>query len=73
MTIGFLESVKIAKSKTLFLKMSAEKPELNLDSKKKRIIHSTELFQGCREVIIEHANDFYRLLVTKAGKLILNK
>lgn len=53
--------------------MDTGKPELNLDSKKKRIIHSTELFQGCREVIIEHANDFYRLLVTKAGKLILNK
>ena len=39
----------------------------------KRIIHSEELFQGAREVVIRHANDFYRLLVTKAGKLILNK
>ncbi len=53
--------------------MNTEKSELNLDSKRKRIIHSTELFRGCREVIIEHANDFYRLLVTKTGKLILNK
>jgi len=53
--------------------MNIEKSELNLDLKKKRVIRSTELFQGCREVIIEHANDFYRLLVTKTGKLILNK
>ncbi len=57
---------------SLFLKMNI-KSELNLDLKKKRVIRSTELFQGCREVIIEHADDFYRLLVTKAGKLVLNK
>ena len=73
MIIGFLEHAKIANPRQFILKMSVEKSELKLDSKKKRIIHSTELFQGCREVIIEHANDFYRLLVTKAGKLILNK
>ena len=39
----------------------------------KRIVHSHELFQGRREVIIEHESNLYRLLITKSGKLILNK
>ena len=39
----------------------------------KRVVRSEDLFQGGREVIIEHENDHYRLLVTKSGKLILNK
>lgn len=39
----------------------------------KVIIQSEQLFQGSREVIIEHCADRYRLMITKAGKLILNK
>ncbi len=39
----------------------------------RRILTSDELFAGSSEVVIEHKNNFYRLLVTKAGKLILNK
>ena len=34
---------------------------------------SEELFRGTREIIIEHSGQHYRLRITKAGKLILNK
>jgi hemin uptake protein HemP len=34
---------------------------------------SEELFKGNREVVIEHGQTQYRLLITKAGKLILTK
>lgn len=36
-------------------------------------VKSEDLFQGSREVVIEHAREKYRLIITKAGKLILNK
>ncbi len=39
----------------------------------KRVLISEELLQGEREVMIKHADKYYRLMVTKAGKLILNK
>ena len=39
----------------------------------KRILNSDDLFQGQREVVIEHAKEQYRLLITKTGKLVLNK
>ena len=38
-----------------------------------RILCSHELFQGRREVFIRHCDHQYRLQITKAGKLILNK
>ena len=38
-----------------------------------KVLHSEELFGGHREVAIEHNGSFYRLMITKAGKLILNK
>ncbi|MDP3921221.1 MAG: hemin uptake protein HemP [Candidatus Omnitrophota bacterium] len=34
---------------------------------------SEDLFRGKREVIIRHSDKQYRLQITKAGKLILNK
>ena len=43
----------------------------NLD--KPPILTSRELFQGRREVIIEHGADQYRLLITSNNKLILMK
>ncbi len=43
----------------------------NLD--KPPILTSRELFQGRREVIIEHGTDQYRLLITSNNKLILMK
>ena len=39
----------------------------------KKILRSNELFSGNREVTIEHGGAYYRLMITKAGKLILNK
>jgi hemin uptake protein HemP len=38
-----------------------------------KILSSYTLFEGKREIIIEHNKIFYRLMITKAGKLILNK
>ena len=48
------------------------------DSKKSEAMRprqwsSKELFAGSREILIEHNADCYRLSITKAGKLILNK
>lgn len=34
---------------------------------------STELFGGATEIAIAHANEIYRLRITRQGKLILNK
>lgn len=34
---------------------------------------SRELFNGSREVAIEHGGSLYRLKITRQGKLILNK
>lgn len=38
-----------------------------------RIVTSKELFQGRREVWIEHGDDMYRLRLTSSGKLCLTK
>lgn len=38
-----------------------------------RQIKSEDLFMNGREIVIEHNGVFYRLKITKAGKLILNK
>ena len=42
-------------------------------SKEKRVFHSQSLFENDREIIIVHGQSQYRLQITKAGKLILNK
>jgi hemin uptake protein HemP len=39
----------------------------------RRQIRSVELFSGQREVLIEHAGEFYSLRQTSKGKLILTK
>lgn len=39
----------------------------------RRMLFSADLFRGGREIIIEHGSQHYRLQITKAGKLILNK
>ena len=41
--------------------------------KGRRMIRSEELFASEREIVIVHGESQYRLLITKAGKLILNK
>jgi len=38
-----------------------------------RVLRSEELFQGAREALILHADQVYRLLQTRNGKLILHK
>ena len=38
-----------------------------------RVMPSEELLQGCREVLILHAGQIYRLSRTKNDKLILQK
>ena len=49
--------------------MSPEKREI----KKETVLSSDEIFKGERCVVIEHNGDHYRLLITKTGKLVLNK
>lgn len=39
----------------------------------KKVVRSEDLFGSDREIIIEHGHSQYRLQITKAGKLILNK
>ncbi|QPC88502.1 hemin uptake protein HemP [Mesorhizobium sp. NBSH29] len=38
-----------------------------------RVVDSTVLFVGQREIGIEHHGALYRLKITRQGKLILNK
>ncbi|MEM6329018.1 MAG: hemin uptake protein HemP [Planctomycetota bacterium] len=38
-----------------------------------RVLDSSELFSGQKTVLIRHHEEFYRLLLTKNGKLILQK
>jgi hemin uptake protein HemP len=38
-----------------------------------RLVDSTELFAGCSELIIVHAQEHYRLRITRNDKLILTK
>jgi len=38
-----------------------------------KVICSVDLFEGKKEIVIAHCNHFYRLMITKSGKLILNK
>jgi hemin uptake protein HemP len=38
-----------------------------------RLVPSEELLRGGREVLIQHADEIYRLRVTRSGKLILHK
>ncbi|MEN1678976.1 MAG: hemin uptake protein HemP [Planctomycetota bacterium] len=38
-----------------------------------RVLESSDLFAGDTKVFIRHANELYRLLKTKNGKLILQK
>ncbi len=38
-----------------------------------RTVSSDELFGGAQEIAIAHAGSYYRLKITRQGKLILNK
>ena len=39
----------------------------------RRVVRSEDLFGSDREIAILHGGSYYRLQITKAGKLILNK
>jgi hemin uptake protein HemP len=45
----------------------------NDDTSNTTIWRSEELLRGTREVFIKHADDMYKLSVTRNGKLILTK
>lgn len=38
-----------------------------------RTVNSTDLFGGAKTVVIEHAGEHYRLILTKNNKLLLQK
>lgn len=46
---------------------------VEIDSSTVRVISSQEIFQGDREVRIQHDENVYRLRMTRKGKLILHK
>lgn len=48
-------------------------PEQRRDGDGKRLIRSEDLFNGQSEIRIDHHGEIYRMRITKAGKLILNK
>ena len=50
-----------------------ESPESTSDAAAVRLLDSTELFQGLREVFIQHGAARYRMRITRSGKLILQK
>lgn len=39
----------------------------------RRVVSADELLAGQREVWLQHGSDLYRLLVTRNGKLLLQK
>lgn len=51
----------------------ATRPSIDFDPRRTRSVTSQSLFQGDREIGIEHAGFLYRLKITRQGKLILNK
>jgi len=48
-------------------------PHADLSPVTGRVVTSETLFQGSREIGIEHYGALYRLKITRQGKLILNK
>ena len=53
--------------------MIFDKDPKKVSAARVKILRSEEIFSGHREVMIEHGGSYYRLIITKAGKLILNK
>ena len=55
------------------LDTGGERPERGRGGQLVRSLSSDSLFQGTREIAIEHGEATYRLKITRQGKLILNK
>ena len=47
--------------------------ESHSDDDRDIVIESTDIFQGAREVQIEHGGEVYRLIITRNNKLILHQ
>ena len=54
-------------------RLAGDTPEPPEPGSGPRVISSDELLNGTREIIIRHVGEDYRLRLTRAGKLILNK
>jgi hemin uptake protein HemP len=52
---------------------SIERPDEAAAPAALRTVRSEDLLKGGKEVLIQHGQETYRLRLTKAGKLILNK
>ncbi|MCS7045983.1 MAG: hemin uptake protein HemP [Gemmataceae bacterium] len=50
----------------------AQQPK-NVGEKPVKLVTSSELFEGRREICIEHDGERYRLRITRRNKLILQK
>ena len=49
------------------------KGEAEAESVETKIYSSEEFFHGAKMILIKHGEMFYRLMITKQGKLILTK
>jgi len=52
---------------------SAEREPSRTEPDPPRVVTSADLFAGARVVVIEHAGQRYRLLITRNDRLILQK
>jgi hemin uptake protein HemP len=52
---------------------SPKKELPSIPTEAQRVVTSAELFAGARVVVIEHAGQQYRLLITRNDRLILQK
>jgi hemin uptake protein HemP len=50
-----------------------DKQKDNALPRQPRTVTSRELLQGCKELLISHGDDIYRLRLTRNDKLILHK
>jgi hemin uptake protein HemP len=54
---------------------TSHQPDVDADAPQEnvRVISAQEIFQGDREICIEHEGEIYRLRITRRNKLILQK
>ena len=52
---------------------SVREPSVEREESLPRIVNSSDLLDGKRELLIRHRGEIYRLLLTRNGKLILQK
>lgn len=57
----------------IFYGMLMDEKKSRAEDADKKVLRSTELFGGEKLVLIEHDGATYRLMITRQGKLILNK